>query len=129
MLFLLNDVVYDILDPSETLATYMGQIPFAHNRHTRQSAIETGCAMALSSPGFKSVPLDGRMALCCILAATNLGVNAAVFVAPPGARIWRDVQSRLASVPLELLGRMHQLQQVAPLDPGTVNRTVWLRIA
>lgn len=128
MLFLFNDVVFDLGDPRET-------------------ALEAGLPHGFSEPKLLSMRIgrviklvreamfdehylprtnkDVASFLSAMVAWKTDEANALLAVTPKDARTAADVQVRLASVSLVAMNQLHELQGAGRLSSHVANLSVW----
>lgn len=127
MLFLFNDVVFNLGDP-ERAALSAGS-PLSE-RVLRELTL--GKAVKLVREAIHTDPLLARNApdkarfLAALIGWKSDEANALLAIRPNGARGPEDVQVRVASVGLVVLTQLKGLQDLDMLTPRSANDAVWL---
>lgn len=128
MLFLFNDVVFDLGDPRESIFEMTGAADFSeavlfNMRVGRAIKLVRECIyeeplMARSNP-------DRAMFLAALAAWKTNEANAMLAVAPRDAVSPDQVQVRLASVSLVMMSQLQELQGAGKLSSHVANMSVW----
>lgn len=122
MLFLLNDHVFNLGDPAETLAACgvaegAGPMPMAQVVALGQEAAYASNNFTAAHPDL-ALSLAARVALAC-------EANCALFLRPRQARGPRDVGVQFAYAPLTTMALLAQAQSRGALTAGLINAHVW----
>ncbi|WP_297735404.1 hypothetical protein [uncultured Maricaulis sp.] len=127
MLFLFNDVVFDLGDLNGVLRS--GQIPLSPEQ------IETLTAAQLNSLVREAVFADPNIAhnkpehvrhLVALISYVAPGANALLAVRPDGAASHAEVGLRYANVTITTLASLWKDQELGYLTAGQINDQVWL---
>ncbi|WP_300541379.1 hypothetical protein [Maricaulis sp.] len=128
MLFLFNDVVFDLGDLNSVLRS--GEIPLT------SAQVEALTAGQLNALVREAVFADPNIAknkpkhvkhLVALITYVAPGANALLAVRPDGAKTHADVGLRYAHVPIETLAYLWGRQSDRPLMAADVNSAVWTR--
>lgn len=126
MLFLFNDVVFDLGDLKGVLNS--GAIPLSHTQ------IEALTPAQLNILVREAVFADPQIArrkpehirhLCALICYIAPGANALLAVRPDGAKSWQAVGLRYANVPITTLAYLWGEQGAGRLTPQLANTAVW----
>src|SRR5947207_1646959 len=113
MLFLLNDVVLSLdlqaLTPP-VMASRFAQLSMA-------SVQRLGCEMFAEQPDLQHQAPESAKRLCAMLVAKDPAVSAALFLAPHAGCDPASVGVRLANLDLQIMARLHIVQQAGNLTP------------
>lgn len=125
MLFLLNDVVFDLDEtcpaPSHDVRRFES-LSFDY-------VLEMGCELFSEDPLLhRNDPARARR-LAWLVAHKAEGVNAALFAAPQAGCAPELVEPRFCALPEIVLRHLHQRASRGALDAATADRTVWSRLA
>jgi hypothetical protein len=127
MLFLLNNRVFEVGDVSETLKA--SGFPMAMQGRVKPAeVIQAGLEAFLANPDFPNSNPSQAAGYCALL-MTIADANAALFIAPPGAKAPQQVGWRLADIPITTIARLFSLQTSNSLTPAVINREVWANAA
>ncbi len=127
MLFLFNDVVFDLGDLNGVLRS--GQIPLSPEQ------IETLTAGQLNGLVREAVFADPNIAhnkpehvryLVALISVVAPGANALLAVRPDGAESHAEVGLRYANVTITTLASLWKEQELGCLTAGHINDQVWL---
>lgn len=126
MLFLFNDVVFDIADPSETVLE--GTLPFDENElasMTVGKAVKLVREAVFEEPWLHRTHPEHAVQIAALIAWKTDEANAMLAVAPKNAETPRGVQVRLAAVSLVTMHQLNELQEAERLSTHTANLAVW----
>lgn len=125
MLFLLNDVVFDLEDAcpvSPTDARRFDRLGFDY-------VVELGCELFAENPMLhKTDPARARR-LAFLIAGREPGVNAALFAAPEAACAPELVEPRFAALPAPVMKQLKSRAARGGLDAVAADKVVWGRMA
>ena len=125
MLFLLNDVVLSLdlqaLTPP-VMASRFAELSLA-------SVQRLGCEMFAEEPDLQHKASESARRLCAMIVAKDPSVSAALFLAPHAGCDPSQVAVRLANLDLQVMARLHIVQQAGALTPNLANESVWARAA
>lgn len=125
MLFLLNDVVFDLEDAcpvSPTDARRFDRLGFDY-------VVELGCELFAENPMLhKTDPARARR-LAFLIAGREPGVNAALFAAPETACAPELVEPRFAALPAPVMKQLKSRAARGGLDAVAADKVVWGRMA
>ena len=130
MLFLFNDIVFDLGDLKTILRSE--EMPLDV---TQIDTLTPGQLTTLAREAVFTDPNVGRnrpnhiRCLVALMAYAIPGSNAILVVRPEAAKSWIEVGVRFAQVPIETLAYLWSRQQSAPLTAADVNTAVWTRSA
>ena len=126
MLFLFNDVVFDIADPCETVLE--GTLPFDQNDLVSMSvgkAVKLVREAVFEEPWLHRTHPEHATQIAALIAWKTDEANAMLAVAPKSAESAREVQVRLAAVSLVTMHQLNELQEAERLSTHTANLAVW----
>lgn len=125
MFFLLNDVVLSLelqlLTPSMMARRFSAL--------TLDAVEQLGREIFAGEPRVQHRRPEQARRLAALIVSKAPDVNAALFVAPTRDCQPEKVEVRLARLDLELLGRLHLVQQSGRLTPTMADQLVWARAA
>ena len=122
MLFLLNDRVLDLGEPTETLLRLGTADPARLPRTSQIVAMAQDAAFA--SANFAHGHPDLARSIAAMIALTS-EANCALFVAPPGARSARQVGVQFAYAPLTTMAFLKDAESKSSLTAAMINAHVW----
>lgn len=125
MYFLLNDVVLSL--ELQLLTPPMMARRFSSL--TLEAVEQLGCEIFAEEPRAQHRRPEQARRLAALIVSKAPDVNAALFVAPSRGCPAGQVLVRSAKLDLELLARLHMVQQSGQLTPGLADRLVWARMA
>lgn len=126
MLFLFNDVVFDVGEPRETALSAGAPVgPVELVRLSVAQTVKLVRETVFDEPDIARGRPDRARFLAALIAWKTGEANAALAVRPTAARSPLDVQVRLASVNLVTLAQLRELQAAERLTPAAVNNAVW----
>ena len=125
MLFLLNDVVFDLdeacpVTPAD--ARRFQKLGFDY-------VLELGCELFAEDPLLHFDKPERARRLATLIIAKAPSINAALFVAPAYGCAPEDVTLRYANVDFEVMARLSSRQDQGMLDTVWTDRQVWRRLA
>lgn len=126
MLFLFNDVVFDLGDLKSVLNS--GKIPLTHAQIEKLTAAELNTLvreMVFEDPNVARSKPEHVRHLCALICYVAPGANALLAVRPSGASAAVSVGLRYASVPITTLAYLWAEQAEARLTPNLANTMVW----
>lgn len=125
MLFLLNDVVFDL---DETCPVAAGE-KRRFERLDFDFVLELGCELFSESPMLqRDDPVRARR-LAWLIADRSPGVNAALFAAPEQDCAPDLVEPRFCTLPATVIHSLHMRAHEGRLDTIAADRAVWNRLA
>jgi hypothetical protein len=126
MLFLFNDVVFDLGDPRTTALGARADIaPEDLHRLSVGKSVKLVREMIFENQHVARTDPDKALFLAALIGWKTEDANALLAVCPEGARTPMDVQIRLASVSLVAIHQLRELQSMGRLSSHAVNMTVW----
>lgn len=127
MLFLFNDVVFDLGDLNGVLRS--GQIPLTLEQIETLTAAQLNGLVReaiFADPNIAQTKPDHVRHLVALISFVAPGANALLAVRPEGAEVPAEVGLRYANVMLTTLASLWKDQQLGYLTPGQINDQVWL---
>lgn len=125
MLFLLNDVVFDLDEacpaPSHDVRRFEN-LSFDY-------VLEMGCELFSEDPLLHHNDPSRARRLAWLIAHKAEGVSAALFAAPQAGCAPELVEPRFCALPEIVLLHLHQRARRGALDAATADKTVWSRLA
>lgn len=126
MLFLFNDVVFDVGDPREAaLAARTPLDPAVLKSFNVAKTIKLVRETIFEFPEIARERADKALFLSAMVAWKTGEANAMLAVRPTAARSPRDVQIRLADVSIVTLAQLRELQGGGRLTARAANDAVW----
>jgi len=129
MLFLFNDVIFELGDLNETLND--GQIPLSAtqcNALTEGQLTDVVRDAIFSDPNLPQTKNEKTQHLCALLAFKFPSVNAILALPNEGAKGPEDVGIRFANVAITTLAYLWGLQCNGELTSHHINTEIWTRI-
>ena len=126
MLFLFNDVVFDLGDLKSVLNS--GKIPLTHAQIEKLTASQLNTLvreMVFEDPNIARSKPEHVRHLCALICYVAPGANALLAVRPDGARAAVSVGLRYAAVPITTLAYLWAEQASGRLTPNLANTVVW----
>ena len=125
MLFLLNDVVFDLdaacpVTPGDARRFETLGLDYV---------LELGCELYAEDPLLHFDRPERAKRLATLIIAKAPSINAALFVAPAYGCAPEDVTIRYANVDFEVMARLSTRQNEGQLDTVWTDRQVWRRLA
>lgn len=125
MLFLFNDVVFNIGPPQQRLAASKCPVPTgAIASLTNGEMLSLLREAAFTDPNFARSQTEKAMALAA-MTFLKTGANAVLALRPPACPSAANVPVRLADVSLRVLGDLFALDQMGKLTPQAIDGAVW----
>ena len=125
MLFLLNDVVFDLDEacpaPSHDVRRFE-TLSFDY-------VLEMGCELFAENPRLHHDDPARARRLAWLIAHRAAGVNAALFAAPEAGCLPELVEPRFCALPETVLRHLRQRARRGALDAAAADKTVWGRLA
>jgi hypothetical protein len=125
MLFLLNDVVFDLDEACPVT-------PADARRFEKLGLdylLELGCELFAEDPLLHHNDPARARRLASLIAHKAEGVSAALFAAPQAGCAPELVEPRFCALPEIVLRHLHQRARRGALDAATADKTVWSRLA
>ena len=129
MLFLFNDVIFELGDLNETLSD--GQIPLSatqFNALTEGQLTDVIRDALFHDPNLPHTKTEKTQHLCALLAFKLPSVNAVLALPNEGAQGPEDVGIRFANVAITTLAYLWGMQCNGELTTHHINSEVWTRI-
>ena len=128
MLFLFNDVVFDLGDLKSVLRGEDMPLDTAQIEALTPAQLTTLAREAVfADPNVAHTRPKHIRCLVALMAYVIPGSNAILVVRPEGAKSWIEVGVRFAQVPIETLAFLWTAQQSKRLSAAEVNSSVWTR--
>ena len=125
MLFLLNDVVFDLDEacpaPSHDVRRFES-LSFDY-------VLEMGCELFAEDPLLHRTDPARARRLAWLIAHKAEGVSAALFAAPQAGGAPELIEPRFCALPEIVLRHLHQRARRGALDAAMADKTVWSRLA
>lgn len=125
MLFLLNDVVFDLNEacpaPSHDVRRF-ATLDFDY-------VLEMGCELFAEDPMLHRTDPSRARRLAWLIAHRTEGVNAALFAAPAPGCAPELVEPRFCALPEPVIAQLHARATRGRLGPVAADKAVWGRMA
>ena len=125
MLFLLNDVVFDLDEASPVSAADARRF----ERLGFDYVLELGCELFAEDPMMHRTDPGRARRLAWLIADRSPAVNAALFAAPEANCNPDLVEPRFCALPDTVIRRLNQSDRKGRLDAVAADRAVWNRMA
>lgn len=125
MLFLLNDVVFDLDETSPVTAVDARRF----ERLGLDYVVELGCELFSEDPMLHRNDPERARRLAWLIAARSPEVNAALFAAPEAGCPADLVEPRFCALPQTAMQQLHRRDERGRLDAVAADRAVWNRLA
>lgn len=125
MLFLLNDVVFDLDETSPVTAVDARRF----ERLGLDYVVELGCELFSEDPMLHRNDPERARRLAWLIAARSPEINAALFAAPEAGCPADLVEPRFCALPQTAMQQLHRRDERGRLDAVAADRAVWNRLA
>ena len=125
MLFLLNDVVFDLDETSPVAAVDARRF----ERLGLDYVVELGCELFSEDPMLHRNDPERARRLAWLIAARSPEVNAALFAAPEAGCPADLVEPRFCALPQTAMQQLHRRDERGRLDAVAADKAVWNRLA
>ena len=127
MLFLFNDVVFDLGDLHTVLNSDAMPLSYAQIDTMTEGQLNTLVREAVfADPNVGRSKPDRMRCICALICYVAPGANALLAVRPDGATSWHGVGLRYANVPITTLAYLWAEQADGRLTPSKANSAVWM---
>lgn len=126
MLFLFNDVVFDLGDLHTVLNS--DAMPLSHAQIEPLTAGQLNTLVrevVFADPNVARNKPERMRCICAIICYVAPGANALLAVPPEGATHWQSVGLRYANVPITTLAYLWGIQSKGKLTASKANAAVW----
>ena len=125
MLFLLNDVVFDLDQTCPVSAVDARRF----ERLGLDYVVELGCELFSEDPMLHRNDPERARRLAWLIAARSPDVNAALFAAPEAGCPTDLVEPRFCALPEAVMQQLHRRDERGRLDAVAADKAVWNRMA
>ncbi|WP_122464741.1 hypothetical protein [Brevundimonas lutea] len=125
MLFLLNDVVFDLDQTCPVSAVDARRF----ERLGLDYVVELGCELFSEDPMLHRNDPERARRLAWLIAARSPDVNAALFAAPEAGCPADLVEPRFCALPQTAMQQLHRRDERGRLDAVAADKAVWNRMA